>query len=294
MNLTELNETFGIDQSVHFIEEQHTIVAELKNAYAKARVSLYGAQVLSFKPYDQDEVFFISEESYFEEGKAIRGGIPICWPWFGAHPENDQLPSHGFARISSWKVISSQTVDNVVTLKLGLSSSEESLKIWPYDFDAELSIRMEHDLSVTLTSYNKGDKPFEISAALHSYFKLTDFASTYLEGLKNTTFLDDVTDQEGLQKDELLKFTDRIDCRYRKTITPCVIHDDNRKIRVAKNGSQITVVWNPGKKLSSEMIDMGDDDYRHMLCVEAANSLEDSITVQPGKKHILETIISLF
>ncbi|MCU4173500.1 D-hexose-6-phosphate mutarotase [Carboxylicivirga sp. N1Y90] len=293
MDLITLNKEYGCNDNIRFIDEYHTIIAEIKNKYATVKVSLYGAQVLSFKPHDQDEILFMSSQSYFEDGKAIRGGIPVCWPWFGSHPNNEELPSHGFARISTWKVVSCLSTNDAVTLKLGLTSNASTLKLWPFVFNAELVVKLGKELSVSLITTNKNDVPFEISSALHSYFKLSDFSDTSLKGLKDTAFLDDVSEKEGLQKEELLRFSDRIDCRYRRTESPCLINDKDRQIKVEKRGSEITVVWNPGKQLSAEMKDLGDQDYKHMLCVEAANSLEDTITVQAGKKHTLETIISI-
>ncbi len=292
MTLTSLNTQYGINQRVTFKTYQHTIVAEITSVYSTALISLYGAQVLSFVPKAQEDVLFMSSESYFTKGKAIRGGIPICWPWFGAHPVDNSLPSHGFARISMWNVISTKEEEDNVVLTLGLSANTETLKLWPYQFEAQLEICVGQELSVALKTINTGNKVFEISSALHSYFNVSDINTIQVKGLANTPYLDDVTAKEGVQEEEILGISDRIDRRYKQATTECLIIDGKKTITVAKEGSRVTVVWNPGAKLSKQMADLGDKDYINMLCIEAANSLEDTITVFPGKQHILKTIIS--
>ena len=292
MTLSELNKQYGIDQKVSFKNYQHTIVAEINSNSSTAQVSLYGAQVLSFIPSGNEDTLFMSSKSLFVEGKAIRGGIPICWPWFGAHPVDGSLPSHGFARIMTWEVIGTKEEGNEVVLTLGLSSNAETLSLWPYQFEAQLEVRVGQTLSVALKTINTDNKAFEISAALHSYFKVSDINNIALSGLANTTFLDDVKEKEGLQREDQLLISERIDRRYRQSTSECYIKDGYTNTKIAKEGSQITVVWNPGAELSRQMADLGDADYLNMICVEAANSLEDTITVQAGKQHVLKTTIS--
>jgi len=292
MTLSELNKQYGIDQKVSFKNYQHTIVAEINSNSSTAQVSLYGAQVLSFIPSGNEDTLFMSSKSLFVEGKAIRGGIPICWPWFGAHPVDGSLPSHGFARIMTWEVIGTKEEGNEVVLTLGISSNAETLSLWPYQFEAQLEVRVGQTLSVALKTINTDNKAFEISAALHSYFKVSDINNIALSGLANTTFLDDVKEKEGLQREDQLLISERIDRRYRQSTSECYIKDGYTNTKIAKEGSQITVVWNPGAELSRQMADLGDADYLNMICVEAANSLEDTITVQAGKQHVLKTTIS--
>ena len=291
MNIATLNTQYGIDKKVSFKAYQHTIVAEITSVHSTTRVSLYGGQVLSFIPNGEKDLLFMSSASTFQEGKAIRGGIPVCWPWFGAHPVDHSLPSHGFARISTWTVLNTQEAGDDVVLTLGLSANAETLKLWPYHFEAELEVRAGKTLSVSLKTRNTDTKAFEISAALHSYFNISNIEAIQLEGLCNCNYLDDVNNSEGKQQEERLSITGRIDRRYRNTTANCHIHDNNRIIKVGKKGSQITVVWNPGAELTKQMADLGDLDYRNMLCVEAANSLEDTISVLPGQQHILNTTI---
>ena len=289
MDLTTLNEQYGINKKVTFISCRHTAAVRITGAHSTALVSLYGAQVLSFIPKGKEDVLFMSGKSYFSEGKAIRGGIPVCWPWFGAHPTDSSLPSHGFARTSVWDVIGTQERGDDLILTLGLSADEATLKLWPHHFEAQLEVCIGQELSVALKTVNTDNKAFEISSALHSYFNVTDINTIRLDGLCNSAYLDDVTGKEGLQKEKHLCITERIDRRYRQSGGECSIIDGGKTIKIAKEGSRITVVWNPGTALSQQMADLGDKDYLNMLCVEAANSLEDTITLLPGEQHVLKT-----
>ncbi len=289
MNAATLNSKFGIDNTIGFEQYQHTTIAKLSSPHASAKVSLYGAHVLSFIPNNQKEVLFVSDDAVYKNGKAIRGGIPICWPWFNAHPVDASLPSHGFARISNWEVTQSSCLNDEVSLELTLSSNSDTMQLWPYHFKATLLVTLGKTLEVSLTSHNLDTKPFDISAALHTYFNIADINTVKLEGLDATRYHDDVLNTQDVQADKLLSFGQRTDRRYLSK-SKTTIHDVDRYIKVGKTGSGVTVVWNPGEELAMQMPDLLGG-YKSMLCVEAANSLDDTITVQPGTQHTLSTTI---
>lgn len=291
MQLKELNEQYGIDGALEFQSEQHTEMAYIKTAYSTAKVSIYGAQVLSFIPKGKDDLLFVSSQSFYQEGKAIRGGIPVCWPWFNAHPTDSTKPSHGFARISSWEVLSTKKEGDEVVISLGLKSDDRTKDFFPYDFEAVLEVTVGKSLNVELTTTNVDSKPFDVSAALHTYFNIFDIASVKLRGLHKTAYKDDVLGIDAVQEDEMVTFSGRTDRRYKETEADVSIIDVNKNIKVGKKGSKITVVWNPGAELASQMVDLGNDDYKKMVCVESANSLNDTITIQPGTSHCLGTTI---
>lgn len=291
MQLKELNELYGIDGALAFQSEQHTEMAYIKTAYSTAKVSIYGAQVLSFIPKGKDDLLFVSSQSFYQEGKAIRGGIPVCWPWFNAHPTDNTKPSHGFARISSWEVLSTKKEGDEVVISLGLKSDDRTKDFFPYDFEAVLEVTVGKSLNAELTTTNVDSKPFDVSAALHTYFNISDIASVKLRGLHKTAYKDDVLGIDAVQEDEMVTFSGRTDRRYKETEADVSIIDANKNIKVGKKGSKITVVWNPGAELASQMADLGDVDYKKMVCVESANSLNDTITIQPGTSHCLGTTI---
>ncbi|MCU4164553.1 D-hexose-6-phosphate mutarotase [Carboxylicivirga caseinilyticus] len=291
MQVDTLNKEFGIEGVLTFKNEQHTIMAEVVTPHSTAKISLYGAQVLSFVPNGQDDLLFVSSETLFKEGKAIRGGIPVCWPWFNAHPTDNTKPSHGFARISTWEVLSTSKNTDEVYINLGLRSNEHTKQYFPFDFEAIIEVSIGKRLNVELTTKNIGSEPFEVSAALHTYFNISDIKTVKLQGLHKVLYKDDVLGLEAIQEDEMVTFNGRTDRRYRDTMEDVAIIDTNRTITVGKKGSKTTVVWNPGDELAAQMADLGDDDYIKMVCVESANSLDDTITIMPGALHCLGTTI---
>jgi len=291
MQLKALNEQYGIDGALEFQSEQHTAMAYIKTAYSTAKVSIYGAQVLSFIPKGKDDLLFVSSKSFYQEGKAIRGGIPVCWPWFKAHPTDSTKPSHGFARISRWEVLSTKKEGDEVVISLGLKSDDRTKDFFPYDFEAMLEVTVGKGLNLELTTKNMDSKPFDVSAALHTYFNISDIANVKLRGLHKTAYKDDVLGIDALQEDEMVTFSGRTDRRYKETEGEVSIIDGDKTIKVGKKDSKITVVWNPGAELASQMADLGNNDYKKMVCVESANSLNDTITIQPGTFHCLGTTI---
>jgi len=290
MQTEAMNKEFGISNKLSFAKYEHTTIANIQSDYSKAKISLYGAQVLSFINEDNEELLFMSSECIFKNGKAIRGGIPVCWPWFGANTNDPSLPSHGFARTTEWEVIETIANDEV-TLVLGLKSNEDTLKVWPHQFEAQLKVVVGKKLSVSLSTTNKDSKAFEVSAALHTYFLINDIATTKLEGLASKDYFNNVNKENETQNETILSFGERIDRHYCNTNNACIIDDTNKKIVMDKDGSETTVVWNPGKELCIEMADLGDTDYKKMLCVESTNSLNNIITIQPNQTHTLSTYI---
>lgn len=295
MLLEELNTTYGIDNQLSFSEEKHMIVVNIESKYASAKVSLYGAQVLSFTPKGERNLLFLSKDAFYQNGKAIRGGIPICWPWFGSHPDNKDLPSHGFARLSNWEVIQTSSSEDEVLIQLQLKNTEATEALWPYKFETRLNLSIGKSLELTLTTINKDDKAFTITSALHSYLNISDSEKIKLEGLENTQYRDDVLHVKSLQNESFLSIKGEVDSQYFDTTKDCIIHDPERKrkLKISKEGSKVTVVWNPGSELAAKITDLGDKEYQNMLCVEAANNMNDAITIQPNESHSLSTQISI-
>lgn len=295
MLLRELNNTYGIDSQLSFSEEKHMVVININTEYSSAKISLYGGQVLSFIPNGKRDLLFLSEKAFYQNEKAIRGGIPICWPWFGANSNNKNLPSHGFARLSNWIVTQTSLLNGEVHIQLQLKNSKTTEAIWPYKFETLLDLTIGESLKLNLTTFNKDDKAFTISSALHSYLNISDCEKISLEGLGNTGYRDDVLKITNLQKESLLSIQGEVDRQYFNTSKTCIINDPDyeRQIKIDKEGSQTTVIWNPGEDLSTKMTDLGNQEYKNMLCVEAANNMNDVITIQSGNSHSLGTQISL-
>jgi glucose-6-phosphate 1-epimerase len=296
MNVLSLNQIYGIAGSLEFTEGKGGLpVAKIITPQGEAAVSLYGAHVLSYRPSGKEEVLWMSEKSEFAEGKAIRGGIPVCFPWFGKHASDPKKPQHGFARLTMWRVAgASKLTDGSVELRLAMSDTPSTRELWPHPFAAELVVTVGGALRVELRCTNTGTEAFTYSDALHSYFRVSDCANVKVEGLGGVTYYDAGDDAPKTQTEKLLEIRGEVNRRYMETDAECVIEDSGfkRTIRVGKQNSHTTVVWNPWSETAAKMADMADDGYRTMLCVEAVNAFEDSPAVPPGGTTSLETIIA--
>ncbi|MDD5697964.1 MAG: D-hexose-6-phosphate mutarotase [Victivallaceae bacterium] len=289
----ELNREFGSDR-IHFHTAPHGLIsAELDSPGGKGVVALHGAQVLNFIPKGQEAVLWNSEKSWFEPGKPIRGGIPVCWPWFGSHPDDSALPSHGFARLSEWKpAAAGECRSGAVFLELKLTPQMIADKFKNADFLLKLRVEVSSKLSAALIIGNTGKNDLSYSAALHSYFNISDISRIAISGLDDSTFIDTLDNTIHRQQGKI-RFTAETDRLYEDTAATCVIDDPGfrRRVIVAKNGSRSTVIWNPWEAKSRRMPDFGDTEFHNMVCVETANAGTDTRTLTPGESHTLQVII---
>ncbi|MCB1097587.1 MAG: D-hexose-6-phosphate mutarotase [Verrucomicrobiae bacterium] len=269
-------------------------VAHLRCPHGSATVALHGGHVLEYTPKDQRPVLWLSDSAVFAPGKAIRGGIPVCWPWFGPHPENSEMPAHGFARNALWEVQMTHRTENTSSITLGLCDSDETRALWPYPFELTIAITLARSLTVALSAKNTGDADIVCSAALHSYFAISDISNIAITGLEGTAFRDQLDEDRIKSEQTPITFDREIDRVYRDTKAECIIDDSGweRKLHIAKSGSRSTVVWNPWIAKAARMADFGDDEYREMVCVETTNADDDTVTIAPGKTHVLTTELS--
>ncbi len=297
MTPIELSTRYGIPRRVHFIGGNGDLpVALITTPHATAEISLYGAHVLRYQPTGENDLLWMSSQSLFEVGKPIRGGVPVCFPWFGPHPTDPAKPMHGFARLRMWDVVeTSVAADQAVRIHLGLQDDTETMSLWPHPFRAEMIISVGAKLTVTFKCTNTGDKPLEYGAALHSYFAVEDIERISIRGLRGGKFYDGpnaptVTEQV----DELLWIRKEENRRYIGTTAECTIEDPvaERTLHVGKRGSRVTVVWNPWEQTSKNLPDVPDDGYKTMVCVEAVNAYDDLVRLDPNMSAELEAIIS--
>lgn len=264
----------------------------ISNKAAEAKIALQGAHLFHFQPKNCKPVLWVSESASFEKGKAIRGGIPVCWPWFGAHPTDSTLPNHGFARTSLWEHIKTEAINEDETkIILGLKSSEKSLRLWPYRFELTLEICIARELKVSLVTKNLDSEAFTITEALHTYLAIEDINTVYIDGLDNKCYYDKTDESFDNRQEGRLCFTQETDRIYQGITSTLDVHEHDRTIRVRTEGSETVVVWNPGKVLAERMPDLSD--HTRMLCVESANALDDAPFVKPNESHRLTTIISI-
>jgi len=298
-DLTTLNERHAIPGHIRFVTGLGGLpVAQIENGHASASVCLLGGHVLTFQPHAQEPVLWMSERSDFEVGQPIRGGIPVCWPWFGAHPSHPDKPSHGFARRYLWDVVDAAvTGDGATCLRLALPSGDRAHAMWPQPFSLELAVVVSTNLRVSLTMRNAGSTPVTHTCALHTYFAVSDVANVRVRGLEGRTFIDTVGPQPWQRRKQNgpISFAAETDRVYVDTSDDCFIDDPGlkRSIRVAKEGSRSTVVWNPWVAKAARMEDFGKDEYPGMVCVETTNAADDAVTLTPGTAHELTTILSV-
>ena len=266
-------------------------VITLSNAFGKAEISLLGAHVTSWIPAGEASVLWMSKKSLFQIGKAIRGGIPVCWPWFGGAKK----PSHGFARIEMWQFAGVYELPCGAT-QLILTLDRAALADFP--FHAQYSVTMGKSLEVALTVENRGSSPVTTSGALHTYFAASDIANVRISGLDGASFEDRRVSAEkvtGHVQDGEIAVDAEVDRLYTGT-TADVIYSDlgtGRSILVEKLGSYATVVWNPWIAKAAAMPDFGDEEYHEMICIEAANAGSDVRELVPGVSHTLAQKITV-
>lgn len=249
---------------------------------AAAEVYLLGAHVASWKTADGKERLFLSGRSLFEEGKAIRGGVPLVFPQFGDGP----LPKHGLVRTRSWKLLrTSVSSAGVVEAVFGLAIAVADCAAWPHDCTLEYTVRLDSELVLDLKAVNAGTKPLAFQAALHTYFAADDIHKAGVCGLNGREFLDSLKNrQRGTETRESIPFaaeTDRIYLDVPSELGVTGTTSEGGGIRIRTRNLPDAVVWNPWIEKSKKLDDFGDDEYRRMVCVETGTVIP-GVTLPPG------------
>lgn len=276
-----------LTNSTNIITRDNIQILHIDNAFASAEISLFGGHILSFKPkHDGRERLWVSQNALFDGKKPIRGGIPICWPWFGAHSSNTDVAAHGYVRTQTWGILNSEETDTGTTITLKPHTCSGN----GFAGDAQLTlvVHVGKQLNIQLHTNNCGDIPFTYHCALHSYFAISDIKQCELIGLskqysdKTRSFKVFDTPQPYRFKEE----TDRVHQEQPKILS---ILDGKIKTDIQSTGHDSIVVWNPWQDKSINMDDMTDDSYLTMLCVETA--VTQGQEVAPKATHILEQMI---
>jgi glucose-6-phosphate 1-epimerase len=294
LDLATLNARFAIPERLRFMDSGSGLpMADICTPLATARVALQGAQVLAWRPDGVAPVLWLSGAAVFEADKAVRGGIPVCWPWFGDRPGHS---AHGFVRTRLWE-LRETTLDaqDQVRVTLGLRDDATTRTVWDHAFDLELQVSVGSTLQLTLTTHNTGTESFSLTEALHTYFSVSDIRQTTVHGLDGTDYLNKVQGFARAQQRGPVNFTGETDRVYLHTTANCVIDDadQKRRITVAKAGSHATVVWNPWLDKEKAMPDMAPGGYQRMVCVETVNAGPQPVTVAPGAQHALSATLSV-
>jgi glucose-6-phosphate 1-epimerase len=235
----------------------------------------------------------------YKVGKAIRGGVPVCFPWFGAKADDPKAPSHGFVRNREWQLesIAGDGGNVIVTL---LTRSDDSTKpFWPTDFELRLRASFGQQLRLQLQCSNTGSQPARFPArfeeALHAYFTVGDALQAGVNGLDGTDYLDKTDGNQRKSQSGAVKISAETDRVYLDTAAPLEIHDPvmKRRIRIEKENSRNSVVWNPWSEKARALADFGDDEWTGMMCVEPSNVAANSVEMAPGQQHTMGVTISV-
>lgn len=251
-----------------------------------AQVYLQGAHVTSWRPAGAAEVLWLSPTSSFAPGKAIRGGVPLCAPWFGPGREGDKPVAHGWFRTATWRLASARRDGGDVVLRFTLSGADAQVPDGePADVSAEYVVRVGRELELALT-ITAGVDGLLMEEALHSYFAVSDVRGVRVEGLAGHRYTDKVSDSQEVQSGDL-RLAGRTDRVYDHSRVATVVDEGSgRRIVVAKEGSDSTVVWNPWEAKAAESADIGDA-WPGFVCVEVANALDHYVVLGPEMPHTM-------
>ena len=241
-----LNTRYGIPDQVRFREGPSGMaVVEVANPHAEATIALQGAHLIGWDLRGEESVIWLSPAARFAPGKSIRGGVPICWPWFGPHPTEPSFPAHGFARTTSWGVTAAQQLpDGATRVTFRLIQSEQTRTLWSYPSDLELHITVGAALEMDLITRNTGVQPIVIGDALHTYFEVSDVRDIAIRGLEGCPYIDKVNGGERKRQTGPMIIAGEVDRIYLGSTGDCAIEDPGlkRRIRISKRGSRSTVV----------------------------------------------------
>lgn len=269
-------------------------VVELETPASTCNVALHGAQVLSFTPQGGRDWLWVSDRARWNVGSALRGGVPICFPWFGPHPTEGSFPAHGFARTSIWRLVG---VDEVAGARLRavfeLRADERTSPLFPYAFTARHTVIAGDDLQLSFEVVNDGDVPFGFEVALHSYFAVSDLGAISVVGLDGSSYLDKVAGGERRrQADGPLRIVGEVDRVYGSG-GPVTLLDPGRRrsLRVESSGATSTVVWNPGPEKARALSDLDPGAFQRFVCLESGDIGDGRVRLPPGGRALLSVRI---
>jgi glucose-6-phosphate 1-epimerase len=289
-DIATLNERFAVNSAVRFVEGNSGMI-KVELTFDEARLELYlqGAHITRYQPAAGIEVLWMSDSALYHPGKALRGGIPLCWPWFGAHADNPDQPQHGYARTSQFQVSSAIADHRATSITLTLDAAQAPWPDWQNRAALELEIRLSDALWMEMRSYNLSDSPLTLSNALHSYFLISQRQQAIIPAVTQLTYLDKLQNYLPQQQTCDITFDSEVDRVYQAPPASIDLLDEGRDINtsISSWGNNNLVIWNPGEQKARQMNDFDDRGFEQMICIEPANALAQSITLLPGEYHRL-------
>ena len=296
MDIDQLNRRFGIPGTAEVVAGHGGLPkVHVTAGFGSADVYLHGAHVTSWAPADFSEVFFLSSGSRWQEGSAIRGGVPICFPWFGNKADDPKAPAHGFVRTMPWDIESVSRSSDSLLVALTTSSNQATRRLWDAGFRLVYRASFGLTLQLELELHNTGTTPLRFEEALHAYFQVGDLGSCEIMGLDSVSFLDKTDGYREKLQDGPLRITSETDRVYMNTESAVEISDPvlHRRIRIAKKDSRNTVIWNPWAAKAAAISDLPGNEWSRMVCVETSNVLGSAVTLDPGQSHCMSAVIEI-
>jgi glucose-6-phosphate 1-epimerase len=296
LTIEELERRFAIEGIVHVATGKGGLPkVRICTPRAEGEMYLHGAQVTSWKPAGAEEVIFVSDRAQWHEGIAIRGGIPICFPWFRAKADDPRAPSHGFVRTKAWQLESIAREGDDVVVAMSTASDDDTRKWWPFDFRVIHRVTFGSELKLELTVTNTGGNAFRFEEALHAYHRVGHIEKVRITGLDGVSYLDNTeSNREKTQQGDVV-ISKQTDNAYLDTKHPIELLDGtmHRRISTVKEHSNTTVVWNPWREGAKSLSDLGDNEWQQMACVEASNILGFAVELAPGQQHTMKANIAV-
>ncbi len=292
----ELDERFGLRDALRFDDGPGGLTrATITTDAATAEIYLQGAHLTQWQPASAEHpVLFLSAKSNFTAGKAIRGGVPLVFPWFAERKGGLPGGMHGFARTLPWEVVATERRPDGVALSFKLLPSQTTRDLGFDHFILVYEVVIGETLTLKLEVENVGDSALTFEEALHAYYRVSDVRQVEVSGLGDTDYLDraDNAKRKHLAAGAI-RFAGETDQLHLNTQSAVTISDAawRRRIVIEKRGSESTVVWNPWIEKAARLTDFGDDEWTGMVCVEPANAAENAVTVQPGAVHSMGMMV---
>lgn len=261
----------------------------IEHPQCQATMFLHGAHITHWQPNGHKPVIFLSEQVQYPSQGAIRGGVPICWPWFGAS-KIEGLASHGYARNQAW-ILDRVTRDiDAVVVTMALDTTA-TVPDYPHQALAKITVVFGRTLEIKLDTTNVGEQPLPLTQALHTYFNVADIHHTKVTGLEHADYVE--RGERHSATGESIDFHGETDRVYYANNACTRINDGERVIQVKHRNTGSVVVWNPWQAVAKGLSGMQASDYQYMLCVETANALADEITLAAGSTHSIAAHIEV-
>lgn len=293
---TELDRRFGIPEVARVCKGAGGLArVEITSPLAHGEMYLHGAHVTSWRPAGGDEVLLLSTKSRWEEGQAIRGGIPICFPWFRGKADDPQAPAHGFVRTRSWQLHSIVENSAGVAVTMFIESDEQTRRWWAGEFRLVHRVTFGSELRLELICINTGKTRLHFEEALHTYNRVAEVKNVRLQGLDGIRFLDNTDSNKEKTQAGDVTIASQTDNAFMNTQNAVDLLDSEmgRRIRLLKSNSSTTVVWNPWQEGASKLRDLGEGEWKQFLCVEASNIMGSAVPLAPGQEHTMSAVLSV-